>query len=289
MPGSRLDGHGGPDLAVSTPGRTGSHRQGPRWAHHAIESPTAMSSRGCQRLPSVKKLEPAACAKSVSGSGGPWWPLRSNRAVAPHCGSPSLHCAMTGLPGRQGEQSSDLSVSNGTGNMSAVTDEEPELIPTDIVDIVHRFVRLVWTERNLRAAWPLVDDTFRQCWAQEWLYPIRDRALADGFEPDEVVAAFCSPIPDHPLWEPFERAQIRNLTSWGDLENWNIPSHRRQVTINVDLVILVPTLPPGGAIPPGGFFEGISILVRQTREGLRILNLSSDHVIPEPGWPPRLR
>ena len=182
-----------------------------------------------------------------------------------------------------------LSVSNGTGNMSAVTDEEPELIPTDIVDIVHRFVRLVWTERNLRAAWPLVDDTFRQCWAQEWLYPIRDRALADGFEPDEVVAAFCSPIPDHPLWEPFERAQIRNLTSWGDLENWNIPSHRRQVTINVDLVILVPTLPPGGAIPPGGFFEGISILVRQTREGLRILNLSSDHVIPEPGWPPRLR
>ena len=173
--------------------------------------------------------------------------------------------------------------------MSAVTDEEPELIPADIVDIVHRFVRLVWTERNLRAAWPLVDDTFRQCWAQEWLYPIRDRALADGFEPDEVVAAFCSPIPDHPLWEPFERVQIRNLTSWGDLENWNIPSHRRQVTIDVDLVILVPTLPPGGAIPPGGFFEGISILVRQTREGLRILNLSSDHVIPESGWPPRLR
>lgn len=117
---------------------------------------------------------------------------------------------------------------------------------------------------------------------------MRDQARADGFDPDEVVAAFISPMPTHELWEPFERAQIRNLNSWGDLENWNIPVNRRPVTPDVDLVFFVPTVPPGGVISPGGVVEGLSVLVRQTSQGWRILNLSSDHVIPEPGWPPRL-
>ncbi len=135
--------------------------------------------------------------------------------------------------------------------------EEPEPVPAAAADTVRRFTRLVWRDLNLRAAWPLVDDILRQCWAQQWLYPMRDQARADGFDPDDAVAAFCSSAPDHPLWDPFER-------------------------------FLVPTAPPGGSIPPGGFVEGLSVLVRQTREGWRVLSLSSDHVIPEPGWPPRL-
>jgi hypothetical protein len=172
--------------------------------------------------------------------------------------------------------------------MFTVTDEAPELVPADAMNVMLRFVRLVWGQRDLRAAWPLVDDLFRQCWIQQWLYPIRDQALTDGFDPDEAVAAFCSSRPDHPLWEPFERAQIRNLTSWGDHQNWNTPTHRRKMAVDVDLLVLMPTLPPRGVIPPGGIGEGISVLVRQTNQGWRILNLSSDHIIPEPGWPPRL-
>jgi hypothetical protein len=167
-------------------------------------------------------------------------------------------------------------------------EEEPESVPAEVLDTVRRFTRLVWDERNLRGAWPLVDDTLRQCWAQQWLYPIRDQTRADGYDPDEVVAAFCSTAPDHPLWAPFEGTQMRNLVSWGDLDQWPIPQNRRRVTDDVDLVFLVPTAPPGGAIPPGGLIEGLSVLVRQTSAGWRILNLSSDHVIPEPGWPPRL-
>ena len=166
--------------------------------------------------------------------------------------------------------------------------EEPEPVPAAAADTVRRFTRLVWRDLNLRAAWPLVDDILRQCWAQQWLYPMRDQARADGFDPDDAVAAFCSSAPDHPLWDPFERTQIRNLSSWGDLDKWPMPQNRRRVTDDVDLIFLVPTAPPGGSIPPGGFVEGLSVLVRQTREGWRVLSLSSDHVIPEPGWPPRL-
>jgi hypothetical protein len=166
--------------------------------------------------------------------------------------------------------------------------EEPEPVPAEVADTVRRFTRLVWGDKNLRAAWPLVADTLRQCWAQQWLYPIRDRARADGFDPEDVVAAFCSAAPDHPLWDPFERSLMRNLAAWGDLDKWPFPENRRRVADDVDLVVLVPTAPPGGSIPPGGFLEGHSVLVRQTRAGWRILNLHSDHVIPEPGWPPRL-
>jgi hypothetical protein len=50
---------------------------------------------------SDKKLEPAACAKSVSGSGGPWRPVREMVLSLPIAGRPSLHRAITGLPGRQ--------------------------------------------------------------------------------------------------------------------------------------------------------------------------------------------
>ena len=39
---------------------------------------------------SDKKLEPATCVKSVSDSGGPWWPLREIVLSLPHCGSAEL-------------------------------------------------------------------------------------------------------------------------------------------------------------------------------------------------------
>lgn len=167
-------------------------------------------------------------------------------------------------------------------------EEQPEPVPAEAIETVDRFTRLVWGEKNLRGAWPLVDGTFRQCWTQQWLYPMRDQARANGYDPDDVVAAFLATAPDHPLWEPFERTQLRQLAAWGDVDRWSSPQNRRRITDDVDLVFLVPTSPPGGVIPPGGFIEGLSVLVRQTREGWRILNLSSDHVIPEAGWPPRL-
>jgi hypothetical protein len=157
------------------------------------------------------------------------------------------------------------SLSDRSGNLTDVTETDPELIPADVVETVLRFRDLVWGERNLRAAWPLVDDIFRQCWVQQWLYPMLEQARADGFDPNEVVAAFCSPQPDHPLWDPFERTQLRNLLSWGDVQNWRFPGHRRRVTDDVDLMYLVPTTPPGGAIPPYSSIDGgLTILVRLT-------------------------
>jgi hypothetical protein len=165
--------------------------------------------------------------------------------------------------------------------------DEPELVPLEAVAVVQRFTRLVWADRNLRGAWVLVDELLRQCWTQQWLYPVLDRLAGEGYDSDDVVAAFMRPIPEHPLWEAFEQSQLRNLLSWGDLDKWSIPTHRRQVN-GVDLVVLVPTSPPGGVIPPGGFVEGLTVMTRPTTQGWRVLNLSSDHVIPEPGWPPRL-
>ena len=167
-------------------------------------------------------------------------------------------------------------------------EDDPEPIPDEALDTVRRFTRLVWGEKNLRGAWPLVDGTLRQCWAQHWLYPIRDEVREEGFDPDEVVAAFCSSQPDHPVWAPFAQGQLRTLASMGDLDQWPIPLNRRRVTGDVDLVFLVPTVAPEGGIPPGGFTEGQNVLVRQTADGWRILSLWSDHVIPEPGWPPRM-
>jgi hypothetical protein len=70
--------------------------------------------------------------------------------------------------GRQGWRSVTEAVGcpplSVTGNVLTVTDEAPELVPADAVDTVLRFVRLVWDQGNLRAAWPLVDDVFRQSW-----------------------------------------------------------------------------------------------------------------------------
>ena len=49
-----------------------------------------------------------------------------NRTVAPHCGSPSLHCAMTGLPGHQGELSSEAG--NGADDLGTAFGRESAVV-----------------------------------------------------------------------------------------------------------------------------------------------------------------
>jgi len=153
------------------------------------------------------------------------------------------------------------------------------------------FIDAIWNQGSLSDAWPHTDPSLRLCLAQMWLMPMRQRALDDGYSPDEVVAALAGDNPVHPLWPDFQRSMVRNLRSWGELGNEDLFSFGtvdRPEGVDTEVLHLYPTSEiVDGAVPPGGAAEHVFLMAYRDHRW-RVLNLSSS-VVPEPGWPPKLR
>jgi hypothetical protein len=149
------------------------------------------------------------------------------------------------------------------------------------------FIEAIWKEQDLRAAWPLAHPTFRTCWVQQFFFPQLDRLAADGFDRDDLVEDMVADEPEHPLWGSFERGTVRNLLSWGDLAELGYTSNHRLVAPDVEVFYLIDTDQHGTEIPAYSSVPGRPVLMKYD-DVWRVLSLSSDSVIPEPGWPPRL-
>jgi len=114
-----------------------------------------------------------------------------------------------------------------------------------------------------RPAWPAVDPLLRTCWAQLWAEPLWARMQADGFRPDDVIAA---------------------LTEESPLRTWGASGNHRLIAPDIELTYLTPHQ---GPIPPGGQFIGTPFLMRYSDDAWRVLNFFSER-LPQPGWPPQL-
>lgn len=150
------------------------------------------------------------------------------------------------------------------------------------------FVHGVWRWRDLLAAWRFVDPLLRRCWAQAWLYPVRDAMEARGDDPDAVVEAFTADQPTHALWKKFARDQMRHLlrTYPNDLIEWAPTARHILVGIDLEMLYLLP------APAEGDIVEDVSVrlplLMRfDPSFGWRVLSFVGEDV-PVPGWPPVL-
>ncbi|MPZ67314.1 MAG: hypothetical protein GEU83_18030 [Pseudonocardiaceae bacterium] len=158
-----------------------------------------------------------------------------------------------------------------------------------LLRVAEDFLALVRHDGDLRAAWPLVDPDFRHCLAQQWLIDNRQDLDAEGFDRDQVAAAFAEEEPDHPLWHHFERVHLRE---------WNraIPSpdvsgigaNTRLVAPDVEVLYVHDT----SDMEDGQWLRGeqrraFPALMRWDGQRWRVLNLGSESV-PQPGWPPTL-
>ncbi|MFD7786523.1 hypothetical protein ACFV4Q_26080 [Streptomyces nojiriensis] len=151
------------------------------------------------------------------------------------------------------------------------------------------FAGAIWADRDMRAAWAYTDPLLRKCWVQAWLHPLRAQAVADGYRSGAVVESLMSDKPSHPLWDPFARTQIRQMTASFavDMDTWGFGSAFDPVAQDMALLKFLP-VPKSGAIEVGELHASVPFLMRFTLgAGWRVLNFVSDRV-PEPGWPPAL-
>lgn len=150
------------------------------------------------------------------------------------------------------------------------------------------FVRALWGERDLSAAWPLTDPLLRLCLTQAWLEPQAALCRASGFEPADVADAFTADHPEHDLWPVLQDVMLREVLPGypDDLPQWGVTARHILVAPDIELLYLLPLPDEGDIVAVGA--QGLPLLMKYTHGyGWRVLNFFSTN-IPVPGWPPVL-
>jgi hypothetical protein len=102
-----------------------------------------MCVAGCAPDQVLRGLSVAGYGWATMAVGNQFGYLATSRALSlPIAGRPSLHCAMTGLPGRQGEQS--LSTGHGAGLQSSSLYIRGGIVDTRYDVICPECTRLRW-------------------------------------------------------------------------------------------------------------------------------------------------
>ncbi|MEU6703866.1 hypothetical protein [Streptomyces wuyuanensis] len=171
--------------------------------------------------------------------------------------------------------------------MSPDEDDLVHATQAPVLSAAWAFAGAFWADRDLDAAWLYVDPLLRRCWAQMWLFPLLDVAREDGHDPEAVVEAFTADVPDHDLWPPFARTQLRHADLPVDRETWGVKVNPELIAPDIELVHLMP-IPEGGVLYPGETRTAVPLLMRyEDGPGWRLLNFVSP-AVPAPGWPPAM-
>ncbi|GAB2963483.1 hypothetical protein [Amycolatopsis acidiphila] len=174
-------------------------------------------------------------------------------------------------------------------------DDSESLAQAAVADAAHKFLLSAAGDGGLLRAWPLVDPTLRICLAQLWVHANRGPITRLDFDFEEVAAALAKEGPGHRLWSNFETVTVRALRKTvyagiGDNpENWGIASAPRLIDVETKLLYVHDVSKLPGAVWESDTYSIVVPMVMRLTDGeWRVLNVGSD-VVPEPGWPPRLR
>lgn len=158
-----------------------------------------------------------------------------------------------------------------------------------LVSAAWAFLQPVRQAGDLRAAWLMVDPDLRLCLAQQWLIDNSSDLQEEGYDREEVAAAFVEDEPSHELWRHFERVHLRE---WNRVlpspEAWGIGTDTRLVAPDVEALYVHDTSDlKDGFWKPGEQRQVFPLLMRWDGERWLVLNLGSE-AVPQPGWPPGL-
>jgi len=157
-----------------------------------------------------------------------------------------------------------------------------------LVNAAWRFLRPL-AERDLRAAWPALDEDLRLALAQQWVLDNSAELDRDGYNRDEVAAAIAADEPEHPLWRHFERVHLRGFDQvLPPAETWGIGANTRLIAPDIEVLFLHDISDmPDTQWQPGEERHVYPILMRWDGEAWRVRNFGTE-IEPVPGWPPVL-
>jgi hypothetical protein len=167
--------------------------------------------------------------------------------------------------------------------------EEAEPLPAGAVEAV-----LGWYEAiesgDFDRIWAHLDDNMRLCEAQLWVFANLEHPTLAGIDRDVLAADLAAEKSSHHLRPFFEDSRASaapaNLPSW-PREFLGVPSHRRLVGEDLDVVLVVDTRTVPAIVPGTTLLdpqESRIVLTRFTERGWLIAG--NDYNPPIPGWPP---
>lgn len=165
-----------------------------------------------------------------------------------------------------------------------------EKIPTLAVATAMAWIRAV-EEGDGVGMWRLMDDNFRLCDTQLWLWANRDHPNLHGFDREELATELSLRTSDNHLWPLLIEGRVganRHYLPDGFDETWGLLENRRIVGPDLEVLFFADTKLVGESLPPGGLLtDGFGVLMRGGPDsGYQVAAAGSDSP-PQPGWPPQ--
>lgn len=156
-----------------------------------------------------------------------------------------------------------------------------------IVAAVEKFVASVCDQHDLTSTWPGVDPNLRLCMAQQWILANARSFEAQGYGRDEVAAILADERPDHPLWQHFERVQVRSISGiMPDPMVRKVGAATRLLAPDVELLFVHDhTGRDGNYCLPGVQCPMLPMAMRWDGQSWLAASFGTES-LPIPGWPP---
>jgi hypothetical protein len=164
---------------------------------------------------------------------------------------------------------------------------EPATVPPTPQEVAAAWVEAVMDRGELRAAWPLTDDTLRLVLAQDWIWAHRHHPwVGHDADWDALARALSSPRPDHPLWDRFAEEQLELWQKiWKGLSarTWRPEEDPEVLALDLEIVTFVE--PAAEDLGRHAFARRFAL--RHTEDGWRMASINGEQMF-SPGWPPSL-
>jgi hypothetical protein len=148
------------------------------------------------------------------------------------------------------------------------------------------WVEAVMDRSDLRAAWPLTDDTLRLVLAQDWIWAHRHHPwVGHGADWDALARELSAEAPDHPLWDRFAGEVLelwQKIWKGFSAHSWQARDEPEVLALDLEIV----TFAEVSEGPKRDAFAR-RFAMRHTDDGWKVASVYGEQLFV-PGWPPSL-
>jgi hypothetical protein len=157
--------------------------------------------------------------------------------------------------------------------------------------VAEAWVRAVMVDRDLRAAWPITDDTLRLVLAQDWIWSFRHHpVIGHDSDWDGLADALATCPSDHRLWDRFASDLIelwQKIWKGFGTDEWTVWDQPEVLGLDLEIVSFVEPDEDEAPTKPGRSTFSRRFALRHTDDGWKVASINGEQMFV-PGWPPSL-
>lgn len=161
---------------------------------------------------------------------------------------------------------------------------EAHMGPAGPVEPAWTFMRAIFRDADLAAAWQVAAESLRREMVEAWLRANATHPFVLSFDPAQATSALVAGDLHHSLWEPFADTQLRAFREgWAhfDLDRYGVGSRPRPVGVDEELVVFLDSRGEAIRLKERTPLPGVGLLMRHEPDGWRVAGFP-DPDLPSP-------